>query len=287
LRDLIPGLIFVEPSWLERLFGPHQGVLEAGFWTLFVEVKFYLIAGLLYFTVGLKGSLAILILLFFSSVIVNSFELAIPWLDSVRQTLQKSLMVSSAEYYGWFAAGALSYRFLCERKKALLFGALLIGMSAALITPGWGSKLAALGVVALFAIPMLSATARSALSSPILVFMGFVSYPLYLLNENIMVSMIVKTWCVVPSMPAILIPVVPILFVTLLAWLVARFAEPWVRRLFAGTLHRPLHPVASQGIVTAAPFQLTSPASAQDCGDDQLRLYSVCISRRLQNQAGP
>lgn len=37
-RDLIPGLLFIEPLWLAKIFGGPQGVLEAAFWSLFVEV---------------------------------------------------------------------------------------------------------------------------------------------------------------------------------------------------------------------------------------------------------
>jgi peptidoglycan/LPS O-acetylase OafA/YrhL len=64
--------------------------------------------------------------------------------------------------------------------------------------------------------------------------MGFVSYPLYLLHENMMVSLIVKTNLILPQIPSILLPAIPIMFVVGVAWLVAKFidapARDWLKK---------------------------------------------------------
>jgi peptidoglycan/LPS O-acetylase OafA/YrhL len=63
---------------------------------------------------------------------------------------------------------------------------------------------------------------------------GFISYPLYLIHENMMVAMIVKIGRIFPNMFAILIPILPILFVVGGAWIIARHLEPEVVP-FSGT----------------------------------------------------
>jgi peptidoglycan/LPS O-acetylase OafA/YrhL len=64
------------------------------------------------------------------------------------------------------------------------------------------------------------------LGNKALVFIGFISYPLYLIHENMMVEMIVKVGWAFPGMPAILIPALPICVVISLAWVIAKYMEP-------------------------------------------------------------
>jgi peptidoglycan/LPS O-acetylase OafA/YrhL len=67
LRDLLPGLTFIEPSILAYIFGSAQGVLEGSFWTIFVEFKYYVIFGSLYFLIGRNYSLVILCVIFIAA----------------------------------------------------------------------------------------------------------------------------------------------------------------------------------------------------------------------------
>jgi len=46
-----------------------------------------------------------------------------------------------------------------------------------------------------------------------------------------MVSLIVKTGNFAPWIPDILVPLLPMLIVIALGWIVARFAEGWIRNL--------------------------------------------------------
>jgi peptidoglycan/LPS O-acetylase OafA/YrhL len=83
----------------------------------------------------------------------------------------------------------------------------------------------------LFAFAIACAPVQLALSNRILVFVGFISYPLYLIHENMMVAMIVKIGRIFPNMFAILISILPILFVVGGAWIIARNLEPATRKL--------------------------------------------------------
>ena len=139
---------------------------------------------------------------------------------------------------------------------ALLWLALAgLATSVALAAPpgSWiVGKLALVSVAALFVAALWWAPLQRHLEQQIWQFLGFVSYPLYLVHENILVALTVKLARTVPVIPAGLLPVVGIAFVVVLAWLVARYAETAVRRLLpapraqtsphlATTAARPLH----------------------------------------------
>jgi peptidoglycan/LPS O-acetylase OafA/YrhL len=229
LRDLLPGLTFIEPMWWRKFIGPPQGQLEGAFWSLYVEVKFYLLAGLFYFLLGEKKTIWVLCLLFLSSAALPLLNTSFPNLDwSVPRQI---LFILSAKYFGWFAAGALFYVYTKDRHVHLLIWAVAIGLAAALSLNGVGTQAiwAGVGVVMIFTSAILSKRMQSFLTSPYLLMLGFASYPLYLLHENMMVSLIVKIGDFVPWMPAILLPVLPMSIVIALGWMVAKLAEPWIR----------------------------------------------------------
>jgi peptidoglycan/LPS O-acetylase OafA/YrhL len=236
-RDLLPGLTFIDPYWFAKLLGSSQGAIEGSFWSLYVEVEFYAVAGLVYFLFGEMASVLILIGLFVFFVIANFGYLLGIDLSPLTD------MMSNSAYFGWFAAGALYWRYFQKRKLKSLLTAIIVAASAALFTVSnpvgdlrawWGDEafvpavLAAVSVVALFTAAIVNANMQKILSYPPLLFIGFASYPLYLLHENIVVSMIVKIGRLVPAMPPLLMPIVPISLVICSAWLVAKYVEPWV-----------------------------------------------------------
>lgn len=243
IRDLLPGLTFVDPTWWNLIVDSPQGVLEGAFWSLFVEMKFYLVAGWLFFLVGgarMIGTLVGLFLLARAAMFVSAQhpEFALHWLLQLMDLL-------SAKYFGWFAAGALYYRYFHERRRGLLVMAVLVALASALTQDGYQvhPELFALSVVILFTAAILSALVKRTLTHPVFLFFGFVSYPLYLLHENMMVSAIAKVGIAAPWMPAFLLPLLPILLVSGVAWLVAAYAEPWLREKLRPFVRRKNPPV--------------------------------------------
>ena len=63
-ESIISGLLFVEPSWINLLFGTHLSSLEGSFWSLFVEFKFYVLFGLAYFLYKKERSIFVLLFIF-------------------------------------------------------------------------------------------------------------------------------------------------------------------------------------------------------------------------------
>jgi peptidoglycan/LPS O-acetylase OafA/YrhL len=64
-------------------------------------------------------------------------------------------------------------------------------------------------------------------------FLGFVSYPLYLVHENMMVALTVKLGHIAPGLPGWALPLLPMTWVIVVAWCIARFAEPALSRAIA------------------------------------------------------
>jgi peptidoglycan/LPS O-acetylase OafA/YrhL len=228
-RDILPGLTFMEPLWWEFLLGSAQGVIEGTFWSIFVEVKFYFVAGLLFFSVGGRKMIAILFALFLAAAAISKGRHYFP--PAMFHWPYLLVQISSAGQFGWFAAGALYYRYFHEGKPLLLAAAVAVALAASAATGEltWQDKLATVSVVIAFTAAVSMPLIQLMLSRRFLIFLGFISYPLYLLHENMMVSMIVKVGHAAPWVPAIAVPIMPILVVIGLGSLVAFYVEPWVR----------------------------------------------------------
>jgi peptidoglycan/LPS O-acetylase OafA/YrhL len=229
-RDLLPGLTFIEPTWWGFALGSPQGVVEGAFWSLFVEVKFYFIAGILYFTIGGRKMIAVLTALFLCAAALSKLQHTFPGAPLHGPDLV--LQAASAGQFGWFAAGALYYRYFHERTTLLFAAATAVALAAAVATGGLRlpQTVAALVVVLLFSAAVALPPIQVALSRRLLLFIGFISYPLYLLHENMMVAMIVKIGRATPWVPALLMPILPILAVIGAGSLIAVYIEPWLRK---------------------------------------------------------
>lgn len=242
-RDLLPGLTFIEPYWWQIILGSPQGELEGAFWSLYVEIKLYMVAGILYFLIGGQRMIWAMIGLFL--IAVGVLFLGPVFQEHGWHQAKLVLNALSGRPCGWFAAGALFYRYYSERKRWMLVTAVLTALAAALAEgktgPGqmlyeWDTAIAAIIIALIFMSAVLNKHVQHILSSRFLLTIGFISYPLYLLHENMIVSLIIQTGDTLPWIPSLLIPVIPVLFVIGIAWLVARLLEPPLRN-YLKSLH--------------------------------------------------
>ncbi len=251
--DLLPGLTLIGDGvgvhylWdaLTTLLGLHVPIagIEGAFWSLYVEVKFYAVFGLAYFLLGERLSVSFVVLVWLLGLLSSFSENHLhsnlgAWhidghiLGIINGILSETgikwltVFLNSAAY-GFFATGSLFYLFYITRTKTLFVLATATGI---LSSVGGSSVFNADLVLTLVFISAISSTlVRRALGAKALVFVGVVSYPLYLLHENMMVAMIIKIGRALPQMPAILIPVLPICVVLSLAWIIAKYLEPETR----------------------------------------------------------
>ncbi len=234
LRDMIPGLLFVQPSWIELLFRSPQGVLEGAFWSLFVEVKFYIVFGLIYFYAGRMRAIQGISALFGVALAANVASRLTD--NGIVKIADMALRQLSFDHFGWFAAGALTYLYFVGKDKKLLTYAFAVGVFSSIFTAlshwtSWYVFFVAVGILALFIATICYDRLKTVFEYPFFMYFGFVSYPLYLIHENALVALTVKMHAFFPQIPDLLLPVIPIAILTLVAHLIAKFIELPLGRL--------------------------------------------------------
>lgn len=237
LLSLLPGLTFTEPRWWQFALGPFP-ILEGVFWSLYVEVKFYLFAGALYFAFGHRGMLrGISLVVALAFVVSVCGECAH---DSLLALFGKVLRQCSFEYFGWFGAGAWIYRHQTYGdRNSVVVACVLALLAVATRSHGVASvMLAGILVTGAFLLAMYSSFVQKALRSKLLLLLGFVSYPLYLIHENMMVSMIVQIGQIIPLEWSILVPFPIIICLVGISYVIAKYIEGPLEKLLRSFLLR-------------------------------------------------
>lgn len=228
--DIVPGLTFVDPAFWHAIVGVPVKSLSGVFWTLYVEVAFYLVFSVLYFRLGWRLAIAGLVLV----------EVALSILDAASDPrvglgrLIVPMLWCGVQYFGWFASGALFYKAKRENSRALLALAIAVGfLSVALFRSTFGLTVAEYlqlaSVVILFAAAQIFEVLQKLLSRPTLLFMGLISYPLYLVHSNLGIPLIAKAAQLVAPAPPELGAGLTIAALVVVAWLIQKFAEPWTK----------------------------------------------------------
>jgi peptidoglycan/LPS O-acetylase OafA/YrhL len=229
LRDVVPGLLFIEPAWLEIASGSEQHMLEGSFWSLFVEVKFYLLSAVAYYSMGLTKTLFLLTILFLGWYASEHFQ---------HSVLTAFFKATGAKYFGWFVAGALFYVYTKTAKRKHYVTAVIFACAVAFLSISSSSLKASMCVVALFALAIVSPRLQRALANRMLVFLGTISYALYLVHENMMVSMALQLKSWMPVISAKALPVPGMLAVVVLAYFITRYIEAPMRRALTSSARR-------------------------------------------------
>lgn len=237
--SLLSGLLFMEPSWLKLLLGVDPtNPLEGAFWSLYVECKFYFFAALLYFWKG-RNWLVFTIFSFFTLSIFCDIGNSL-WPGNLfwfANALSENL---SFHCFGWFAAGAAFYIYSKTKTPKWFFTALCFALISAIFVRNleWQPALIAGSIVVFFALSIISPHLQAILSNRFLLFFGFISYPLYLIHENMMISMIVKLGRGNLGVPDYLYPLLTTVILATLAYLIARFGEPYTKQCVVNCCRR-------------------------------------------------
>lgn len=252
--NLLPGLTFLSPPFWEMILQRPVGELDGVYWTLYVEMGFYVIFGLLYFRLGWRRGLIALAALWLA--VVTASRLAGALGSTAAMAWIAPLQFLGMEYFGWFVSGALFLKAGETGNRRLFAAALGVGMVSALTSglwqpDDWLSCLYLFGCVALFAAAQQSELVQRLLANRALLFAGFVSYPLYLLHNELGVGLIATFAPHAPQPVWPLLPVAMMALMLFLAWLVARYTEPLLAAL--------LRPLFARIIPPREPADLAGP----------------------------
>jgi peptidoglycan/LPS O-acetylase OafA/YrhL len=239
--DVIPGLIFVSPSILHAVMHLDIQSLDGVFWTLYTEMGFYVVFGALYFVAGWRVAVCAIVIL----AVVTSTGDAIMATMGVSHGLRRAIEPlgwMNMHLYGWFASGALFYKARQSKSAALFNAAFLLGIATAMtqtnfIPLQWIDRAILILVVILFSTAQVSRPLQAALSSRIAMFFGSISYALYLLHNEIGVSLIGWGNMTLGRVPPFLVVVSVAAGAVAAAWGVTRYAEPAVRSLIKHGAH--------------------------------------------------
>lgn len=226
--DMVPGITFIDPYVWNRLLPFETASLDGAFWSIYVEVLFYLIFGVLYYVAGKRRAVPLLGAIYLAQVALMLLSERVDALSPLYGLAGRF----GFDYYGLFVSGAFLYlyRKSGDMRQLLASGAAAV-LAAFFCTDGTtGAVLTALILYALFVLPLFVPLARRVFESRFLVFMGFVSYPLYLIHQNAMVALAIKMDRLV-RLPGLLVPVLPYALLILVAYAIAKLGEP---RLAAG-----------------------------------------------------
>ena len=150
--DFLPGLTFIDPVWWRKI-GLNVVALDGAFWSLFVEMAFYIVFGSLYFVVG--ESVAIICL----------FSVSLPHI--IKAIIIANNSPNALGYFSWFAAGALSYKYWTTKDRRVLATAFGIASLSA-YTIGWtpGGRIVAEMIATLFFASLVSQALQKMLTNP-------------------------------------------------------------------------------------------------------------------------
>lgn len=228
LLSIVPGLLFIEPTWIEAVFNLPIVPLEGAFWSLYVEFKFYVLAALIYFLLDRRRFTTYIFLLFVLAVGLKVVLLVSA--NSYVVFLSKAAGALSLGYFGYFAAGAEFYKYERTKLGVHLYSGLLMSIVSVV---GLG-RLDLLGYVAaifvslLFFMVVVSERLKAILNFKILLYFGAISYPLYLLHQNIIVGAIIKIG-LGGLVGIVVVPIVLLSLVSLIAFIIAKYLEDPLR----------------------------------------------------------
>jgi len=217
LVDLIPGLTFLEPYWLEKIFHFPFKSLEGAFWSLYVEFRFYFLFGFCFYFLGRKKAIKVLAL-----ITLLSFLLTFLTSSKVLEFLFLDVLLG--RYLFWFLIGIYAYEFLNGKIKEYLFevlGLALLGAIYSISKQSFSVQLIQVLCLLLFLGLLKIEFLKKIIGNSFFVFMGAISYPLYLVHENAGVSLIISFQEYLTFIPSFFYPFLSLGILSFLAWVEA------------------------------------------------------------------
>ncbi|MEZ9834916.1 acyltransferase family protein [Vibrio breoganii] len=203
--------------------------MEGSFWSLYVEVCFYFITGLLYFCIGRKWLLSCLVFIALVSGLLITF--------SDELVIHKIIYGFGFNFYFWFCFGCYLYERVNNRCNWLYTFTLSITFILMLISEGvyLQKGLLLVCLCGMFYSSFYFFTIRKFLSNSLLLYLGMISYPLYLIHENTIIAILRQSYVFFDDFNGFIFTImsaISIIFMVLIARMIEVFevkATFWLR----------------------------------------------------------
>lgn len=186
--SFLPSLTFIDPSIYNKVFSTTVfDSVDGAYWSLYVEVKFYLLISTIYFLGPkqfLRNTLAFSVITFLGKIAFNIFHL-----DSLSKVLG---FLAISDTLPWFIIGIGYY--LCFRKEpaSRWLPPVVLGITQLIFFSRGEAEpiFMAMLIPAFFFLAMTNRRTSAILSCSPLPAIGVCSYSLYLLHQNAGVTLI-------------------------------------------------------------------------------------------------
>ncbi len=241
--DAIPGLIFVSNSFLSAILQVEINSLHRSFWTLYVEVGFYVFFGIVYFYLGWKRATMLLVAV---ALVVLSLLPVLEYLGVSGLALRvvEPFEWLGIKFYLWFASGVFFAKAKNQTSEPYFVLACVTGLAAALLVSPfpipltWDDRYPMIAALIVFALAQRVGHVQQILEWRPLLVIGAVSYPLYLLHETIGFGMLVLTKQAFPQVPNELLPFPTLALMIAVSYAITKHAEPGLRTFLERRLMR-------------------------------------------------
>ena len=185
LINIFAGILFFDPLILRNIFNIDATSLSIVFWSIYVEVKFYLIIYILYryFKDNSRHWIGILYL---SYLVFKYLNIYFPD-EKIFAFLIEQARNLSFSYFSWFATGIYFFYYIRNNSKFDLFLCVFFGILSS-IHAGRLHEVSTIiytySIICIFMFSFKINFLNKIFSNNFFIFFGFISYPLYLLHDG-------------------------------------------------------------------------------------------------------
>lgn len=202
-KNFFPSLTLINPRLLNKIFNAHFHWLNGSYWSLWVEIQFYFISSVVYYTnrkkyftnILLTSFILVISVTFLKLLFANKLHLPVYVPNHVKTevlTLTNSFF-NITNYIQFFAIGVVFHKLY---KKHIIFDKTFILLVVLTVLTSFVKERNAaqfiiiLMMYILFGLMIYKSEALNFLNNPLFIRIGVLSYTIYLIHEPIGVLVI-------------------------------------------------------------------------------------------------
>ena len=182
-QGFLPSWTFTSPQLWHWLL-PEAKFIDGAYWSLFVEIRFYILISMVYFAASRKHCSKIMLAICLIAAVADYFTATI----GAEMANRVIRLLFFPDYLPLFVVGVFTFElFRGQRSVTSLLGfGLSAGVAIAMaVTKSFGTGVAIFGIISLFVILIVNRDLLAFLNCKPLNWLGVCSYSFYLLHQNI------------------------------------------------------------------------------------------------------